>query len=56
MLVRLVHFGMKQPYSVTFHRVTLPKSQVTILDDVDGKEGFSYIRIPFINNKKSSKI
>jgi hypothetical protein len=43
------------PYSVTFHRVTLPKSQVTILDDVDGKEGFSYIRIPYWLYKKSSE-
>jgi hypothetical protein len=41
MLVRLVHFGMKQHLiALHFHRVTLPKSQVTILDDVDGKEVF----------------
>jgi hypothetical protein len=43
------------PYSVTFHRVTLPKSQITILSDVEGKKGFSYIRIPYWLYKKSSE-
>jgi hypothetical protein len=42
------------PYTVTFHRLTLPKSQITILNDVEGKEGFKYIRIPYWLYKKNS--
>jgi hypothetical protein len=34
-------------YDITIHRVKLPKSQVEILSDVEGKEGFKYIKIPY---------
>jgi hypothetical protein len=43
------------PYTVTFHRLTLPKSQITILEDVEGKEGFKYIRIPYWLYKKNTE-
>jgi len=35
------------PYSVTIHKTTLPKSKIEIISDVEGKEGFSYIKIPY---------
>lgn len=35
------------PYRVTFHKVILPKSQIKILDEVEGKPGFFYIKIPY---------
>lgn len=43
------------PYTVTFHRLTLPKSQITILEDVSDKEGFKYIRIPYWLYKKNTE-
>jgi len=35
------------PYSVSFHKAILPKSQIEIISDVEGKEGFFYIKIPY---------
>lgn len=35
------------PYTVTFHKVTLPKSKIEILDEVEGKPGFFYIKMPY---------
>lgn len=43
------------PYTVTFHRLTLPKSQITILEDVIDKNGFKYIRIPYWLYKKNTE-
>lgn len=34
-------------YSVTIHKENLPKSQIEIISEVPGKEGFSYIKIPY---------
>ena len=33
-------------YDITIHRVTLNKPQVEVLEDVTGKEGFKYLKIP----------
>ena len=35
------------PYLVSFHKVTLPKSQIEILEEVEGKPGFFFIKIPY---------
>jgi len=35
------------PYSVTIHNITLPKSKIEVISAVEGKEGFSYIKIPY---------
>jgi hypothetical protein len=35
------------PYSVTFHRGTLPTSQIEILEEVVEKEGFFYVKVPY---------
>lgn len=35
------------PYSVTIHNITLPKSKIEVISEVEGKEGFSYIKIPY---------
>lgn len=34
-------------YDITIHRTTLNKPQVEVLEDVPGKEGFKYIKIPY---------
>ena len=34
-------------YDITIHRVTLNKPQVEVLEDVTGKEGFKYLKIPY---------
>ena len=35
------------PYTVTFHKVTLPKSKIEVLSEVEGKPGFFYIKLPY---------
>jgi hypothetical protein len=35
------------PYAVSINNVKLPKNKVLVLDSVDGKEGFSYIKLPY---------
>ena len=34
-------------YDITIHKVKLPKSQIEVLSDVENKEGFKYIKIPY---------
>lgn len=36
-----------RPYSVTFHKGTLPTSQIAILGEVPEKEGFFYVKVPY---------
>ena len=40
------------PYSMSLHKIKLPTSQVEILGDVPGKDGFKFIRIPYWLFKK----
>ena len=40
------------PYSMSLHKAKLPISQIEILGDVPGKEGFKFIRIPYWLFKK----
>lgn len=42
-----VYMDGSMPYSVTFHKTILPKSQIEIISDVEGKPGFFYIKIPY---------
>jgi hypothetical protein len=42
-----------KPYSFIPHKVKLPKSQIEIIGDVEGKEGFKFIKIPYWLVKKS---
>ena len=39
-------------YSLGIHKFILPKSQVEVLDGVEGMEGFNYIKIPYWLYKK----
>ena len=41
------------PYSMSLRKSMLPLSQIEILDDVPGKEGFKFIRIPYWYFKKN---
>lgn len=41
-----------QPYYLNIQEFNLPKSQVTVLGEVDGMEGFNYIKIPYFLYKK----
>ncbi len=36
-----------RPYSVTFHKGTLPTSQIEILKPVSEREGFFYVKVPY---------
>jgi hypothetical protein len=36
-----------RPYSVTFHKGTLPTSQIAILGEVPEREGFFYVKVPY---------
>ena len=36
-----------RPYSVTFHRGTLPTSQIEIMEEVVDREGFFYVKVPY---------
>ena len=40
-------FADATPYSVTIHYTKIPKNKIEILDTVDGKEGFSFIKLPY---------
>lgn len=42
------------PYTIGIQRAKLPKSQIELLGPVDGKEGFTYIKIPYWLFKKMS--
>jgi hypothetical protein len=41
-----------QPYYLNVQEFNLPKSQVTVLGEVEGMEGFNYIKIPYFLYKK----
>jgi hypothetical protein len=41
-----------QPYFLNVQEFKLPKSQVTVLGEVDSMEGFNYIKIPYFLYKK----
>ena len=41
------------PYSMSLHKVKLPISQIEVLEDVPGKDGFKFIRIPYWLLKKT---
>jgi len=40
-------------YDVSIHRVNLDRSKIEILEDVPGKEGFNYIKIPYYLYKEN---
>ena len=42
-----------RPYSMSFRKTMLPLSQIEMLGDVPGKEGFKFIRIPYWFFKKN---
>lgn len=42
-----VFFDNATPYSVTFHKGTLPTSKIEILGEVPEKEGFFYVKVPY---------
>lgn len=46
-IMRDVFLDNAYGYDITIHRVKLPKSQVEVLSDVNGKEGFKFIKIPY---------
>jgi hypothetical protein len=41
-----------QPYYLNVQEFNLPKSQITVLDEVKDMEGFNYIKIPYFLYKK----
>jgi hypothetical protein len=45
-------FDKKFPYDIKIFKFRLPKSQIEILDEETGKEGFKFIRIPYWLVKK----
>jgi len=46
-------FDKKKSYKIRIHKFRIPKSQVTILDDDAGFEGFKFIKIPYWLVKKN---
>lgn len=40
------------PYTIQIYRTKLPKSQIEILNPVEGKEGFDFIKMPYWLFKK----
>lgn len=44
-----------KPYSMSLHSTKLPISQIEILGDVPGKDGFKFIRMPYWFFKKNDK-
>ena len=40
-------------YDISIHRTHLDRSKIEILEDVPGKEGFNYIRIPYFLYKEN---
>lgn len=49
---RFTNSGAK-PYSMSLHKAKLPLSQIEILGDVPGKDGFKFIRMPYWFFKKN---
>jgi hypothetical protein len=49
-----IYMDEVKPYKINVNRVKLPKSQVEILGEVDGKTGFVFIKIPYWLFKKLS--
>jgi hypothetical protein len=49
-----IYVDNARPYRINVKRSKLPKSQIEILGDVEGKEGFNYIKIPYWLFKKLS--
>lgn len=45
-----------RPYSVTFHRGTLPTSQIEILRPVAEREGFFYVKVPYWLYKENPEL
>ena len=45
-----------RPYSVTFHKGTLPISQIEILGEVPEKEGFFYVKVPYWLYKENPEL
>jgi hypothetical protein len=45
-----------RPYSVTFHKGTLPTSQIAILGEVPEKEGFFYVKVPYWLYKETPEL
>jgi hypothetical protein len=45
-----------RPYSVTFHKGTLPTSQIEILGEVPEKEGFFYVKVPYWLYKENPEL
>jgi len=45
-----------RPYSVTFHKGTLPTSQIAILGEVPEKEGFFYVKVPYWLYKENPEL
>jgi hypothetical protein len=41
-----------QPYNLNVQQFNLPKSQVTVIGEVEGMEGFNYVKIPYFLYKK----
>jgi hypothetical protein len=49
-----IYADNSKPYHIVVERVRLPKSQIDVLEEVEGKEGFYYIKIPYWLFKKNS--
>jgi hypothetical protein len=47
-----IYMDNAQVYLISYQKVDLPKSQVEILDKVDGMDGFNFIKIPYWLFKK----
>lgn len=47
-----IYMDNAKEYSLGIHKFILPKSQVEVLDNVEGMEGFNYIKIPYWLYKK----
>jgi hypothetical protein len=45
-----------RPYSVTFHKGTLPTSQIEILGEVPEREGFFYVKVPYWLYKETPEL
>jgi hypothetical protein len=47
-----IYMDNAKEYSLGIQKFNLPKSQVKVLDSVDGMEGFNYIKVPYWLYKK----
>ena len=43
----MIFLDSARSYDITIHRVSLPKSVLSVLGPVEGKEGFSFVKIPY---------